>query len=309
MDVAIPATATATPVVLHQDKGLVLIDSGYYMFNRYFASLKWYRIVNPGKDIDITALHENEEFITAFQTHIMNDILRYATFPYIDKKFKIAPIPKNKKIRNKIIFCVDCPRNTIWRMSRYPGYKATRKQVSDMNMNVICLLYEFIEKQCAEPTVEGLDVAKLNVDKLEADDIVYLTLNQARIAGYLNKVLVITNDNDFLQLISLGATVVNAKGLHLQDRAEYDYMTCTTLKILLGDISDNIKAVPCIGSNTTLALQLAAMSEKNRQIWIKENSDLTSIKAYNLNKKLILLSVIPTTLAQTFTRKYAISVA
>ena len=291
------------PVILHPDKGLVLVDTGYYRFNRYFASLKWYRIVKKG-EVDIQNLHEDVEFMTAVQGHILNDILRFATFAYLNKPFKISPVPKTKKIRNKVVFCVDCTRDSIWRMKHYKDYKGTRKAVADVNMKVVDMFYEYINMHCVSPTVTGLDVMKLNAEHLEADDIVYLTLNQARIAGYKPQVLVITNDNDFLQLVPLRATVVNARALNLEHRAEFDPVTSTMIKVLLGDLSDNIKAVAGVGTKTQ-AVALAALSEKERRSWIKEHGDL---KAYNLNKKLILLPMIPPRLAQSFTLKYAISV-
>jgi 5'-3' exonuclease len=296
-----------TSVQLNQDLGLVLVDTGYYIFNRYFATLKWWRIVHKDETVVIDTLHENEEFIAALQTHIMNDLIRYSTFPYIEKRFKITPIPKNKKIRNMIIFCIDCSRNKIWRMKRYPEYKATRKHVADMNMQVVTKLYEYIDA-CIADTENGLHVERLGIDQLEADDIVYLTLNQARIIGYTPQVLIITNDNDFLQMISLGATVVNAQGVYLNERIIYEPKIYTIIKVLVGDLSDNIKPVPCIGTNMKLAAEVAAMTEKQRYNYIKTNGDAQCVKAYNLNKKLILLSMIPTTLAQTFTQKFTISV-
>jgi 5'-3' exonuclease len=293
------------PIILHQDKGLVLVDTGYYRFNRYFASLIWYRKVKKGA-VDIASLHEDTEFMVAVRRHVLNDILCYATYPYQTKPFKKSPVPKNRKIRNKVIFCVDCPRASIWRMGYYKAYKGTRSQDEDVNMQALDMIYEYINEQCISATIDGLDVMKLNAERLEADDVVYLTLNHARIAGYMPHVLVITNDNDFLQLVPapLRATVVNAKAVDLSARAHHDPATSTMLKVLLGDQSDNIKAVPGVGSEKQ-ALALTGMTETQRRSWIKEHADL---RAYKLNKKLISLSAIPRHWAQKFTLKYTLTV-
>jgi 5'-3' exonuclease len=195
-------------------------------------------------------------------------------------------------------------------MKIYPEYKQTRKQASDMNMNMVGIFHDYVDTLNGYDTGVGdLDIVKLSVDNLEADDVVYLTLKTLRSVSYSDPVLVITNDNDFLQLISMKAIVTNMQGTLLSDRmlAE-DSKTSIMLKVLMGDVSDNIKAVPCIGAAKKTALAVASMSERERQEWIVERtvgSGIRScIKAYKLNKKLILLSNIPKTLTQNFLEKY-----
>ena len=289
-------------VTLSSSDGLVLVDTSYYMFNRYFATLKWYRI-SKKEPVNIETLHENEEFIKAFKQHTLSDITRYAMYPYQERRYTNRLPQKGKRIRNKVIMCLDCPRNSIWRMRKYPQYKGTRKQVTDININIVAIFYEYLDELIADTE---FDIMKMLVDSLEADDVVYLMLKKARAIGYTNKVLVITNDTDFLQMISMNAIIVNAQGVYLDERSAYDPYTSIMLKILTGDTSDNIKHVPCLGGNTSLALQIASLPEKNRQMWIKETGGAACIKVYNLNKKLILLSKIPAPLAQNFANAYVL---
>jgi 5'-3' exonuclease len=289
--------------------GIVIVDTGYYLFNRYFATLKWYRIVNK-QPLDIPTLHEDPVFVDAFKAHIYSDISKLAMFPYLDRPFTPRLPKKNRRVRNKIIMCLDCKRSEIWRMKFYPEYKQTRKQASDMNMNMVGIFHDYVDTLNGYDTGVGdLDIVKMSVDNLEADDVVYLTLKTLRSVSYSTPVLVITNDNDFLQLISMKAVVTNMQGTLLSDRmlAE-DSKTSIMLKVLMGDVSDNIKAVPCIGAAKKTALAVASMSERDRQEWIVERtvgSGIRScIKAYKLNKKLIILSNIPKTLTQNFLEKY-----
>lgn len=294
---------------VQSDKGLVLIDTGYYLFNRYFATLKWYRIVKK-ETIDIASLHTTDEFVDAFKTHIRNDLTKYATFPYIHKKFSGHLTKKKRPYQNKIIFCIDCPRAKIWRMRHYSSYKGTRKQSADMNMNMVTIFYEFMDSlnELSEAEAECMDICKASKDGLEADDIVYLMMKRLRQEGYKSPILVITNDNDFIQMVSMNAIVANTKGVHLQERVQHDPNVSIMLKILTGDTSDNIKGVPCIGNNMTLALEVGAMKEKERMAWIEEHGGVDSIRAYHLNKKLILLSKIPSPLVRGFHDKVTLKV-
>lgn len=297
-------------ISLNTNQGVVLVDTGYYAFNRYFSTLKWYRFYKKAH-VEVSELHENEEFLTAFKGHIHADLLKFSMFPYFDRPFCPRLPQKGKKVRNKVIMCLDCKRSDIWRMEIYDAYKSTRKHSTDLNMQVMGVLHDHIDQLISNGDI---DVVKVYGDHLEADDIVYLCLKQLRSMckpAYQNPVLVISNDNDFLQLTSLNAIVANMKGVHLIDRMPADNSrTSTFLKVLMGDISDNIKPVPCVSKKD--AIMLAKMKETERQEWIVEHTVDTGahscIKAYKLNKKLILLSNIPKNLAQAFHEKFHFTV-
>lgn len=298
------------------DKGIVLVDTSYYMFNRYFSSLKWYKI-SKQSDVSIQELHNDIVFVTAFKKHILADVMKFAMFPYLDRPFSPKLPQRHKRFRNTVMFCLDCKRCDIWRMAIYPEYKASRKQLTDLNVNMVGIFYDYLEYLLNNAITNEhgqLDIVKLSLPQLEADDVVYLTLKQLRSSHptYIHPVLVITNDNDFLQMTPINAIVTNMQGLQLTQRmAADDTKTSTMLKVLLGDVSDNIKGVPCV--STQSALTLAKMKEKQRQEWIVEHTKGSGIhsciKVYKSNKKLILLRHIPKHLAQSFNDKYKLVAA
>lgn len=293
-------------ITIMTNEGLVLIDTGYYMFHRYFASLIWFRIVKKDETVDVSELHNNSEFIDAFKGHIKADVLKFAMYPYFEKRFGPRLPLKNKRVRNRIMFCLDCKRSDIWRTKIYPQYKASRKHATDMNMNIVGVFYDYLEELMKE-LQETVSISKLSLDGLEADDVVYFTIKSLR-PKYEQPILVITNDNDFVQMVNLNVAVVNMKGVYLLERAiDQDPKINRIVKILMGDISDNIKAVPCIKSNRQVALSVAHMTEKDRHIWMKGHGT-ECLRAYKLNKKLISLSLIPKNLAQTFAKKYKFTV-
>jgi hypothetical protein len=51
---------------------IILIDSSYYVFHRYFATYRWFSFQNI--DVSVDNIVNNEVFINAFYKHINNDI-------------------------------------------------------------------------------------------------------------------------------------------------------------------------------------------------------------------------------------------
>jgi len=121
-----------------------------YTFYRYFATYRWFTFKKI--DIDPENIIENEVFIAAFIKHVDADIKK------IVKKW-------NSSIEN-IIFCMDCSRCDIWRNDLYKEYKGTRVQSNNFNRNIFPILYDYIVK---------LGIKQINIERLEADDVIYLT--------------------------------------------------------------------------------------------------------------------------------------
>ncbi len=85
-------------------KPIVIIDQSYYIFNRYFATISWFRRKTPDMTISEDII-DNEEFILAFFRHFEGDV----------KKI----LKKYKTIKTNIVFSVDCSRMDIWRNEIY----------------------------------------------------------------------------------------------------------------------------------------------------------------------------------------------
>lgn len=279
--------------------GLVLVDTSYFVFNRYFATLKWYRI-STKEAVDISNLHNNSVFMTALRAHIDKDLTNIITHPYLLNSF-VPKLPMKHKSRqgvnNTLLLCMDCKRADIWRIKAYPKYKQSRKVSGDININVIGAFYDHLNEYVSSGKAQRVDIAHL-----EADDVIYLSIKVIRsLKQYNHPILVITNDSDFLQMLSMNTQVVNMTGLHLIERAvTSDGRISTMVKVLTGDKSDNIDGLQCIAGDKQ-ALVVAKMTEKNRIAWI---ADKGCMEGYKLNKKLILLSQIPRYLAQALNKAY-----
>jgi 5'-3' exonuclease len=228
---------------------IVLIDSSYYVFHRYFATYRWFSFQNI--DVSIEDIVNNDVFITAFYKHINNDIKK------ICKKWNTN--------KDNIVFCVDCQRTEIWRNDIYNTYKATRTQKNNFNKKIFSIFNEY---------VNSLNFQYISQDRLEGDDVIYLS--QKMIKSQLEvlknndiNIIIITNDNDFLQLVDKRVKVYNMQFKELMKRGYNDPKIDLLFKAIYGDKSDNI---PKIGSGITKekALMLSNMQDDERDKYIKE---------------------------------------
>jgi 5'-3' exonuclease len=126
----------------------------------------------------------------------------------------------------------------------------------------------------------------------EADDIisVFCRKMQEMHATTERKIVIITNDNDYLQLLNDNTHIYNLKDLDLRERLKGrtpdGYLRA---KILMGDKSDNIPAVfPKCGEKT--AIGLADNADLLAVMLAKSESYNTR---YQLNTSLIDMACIP----------------
>ena len=66
-------------ITLTKNNNIVLIDCSYYVFHRYFATMRWYKFQKNFPEIIIDKITENELFINAFYKHINNDMKNIIT--------------------------------------------------------------------------------------------------------------------------------------------------------------------------------------------------------------------------------------
>lgn len=251
-------------LTLDNNKNIVLIDTSYYTFYRYFATYRWFTFKKI--DIDPENIIENEVFIAAFIKHVDADIKK------IVKKW-------NSSIEN-IIFCMDCSRCDIWRNDLYKEYKGTRVQSNNFNRNIFPILYDYIVK---------LGIKQINIERLEADDVIYLTQKHLKEKLKNNDIVVITNDNDYLQIVGDKIILINMQFKELKARGVNNPRQDLLIKALYGDKSDNILKIASFISKEK-AHTIALMEEEERITYLKEN-DCYDKFLFNMN--LISFEYIP----------------
>jgi len=259
-------------------KPIIIIDQSYYIFNRYYATYNWYKRQN-NEDFDYENIDENSDFILAFFRHFESDM----------KKI----IKKYNTIKSNIVFCVDCCRSEIWRNELYPNYKLTRSKKTNFNSIIFILFRNYIS---------NYNYNYCEYNNLEADDIAYLLQKKIKDDFINYKIIIITNDNDYLQMYDKNILIHNMQFKDLSLRIKNNPKVELEFKIIYGDKSDNIiKIQPNL--NKENAFKLAIMEEIEKYKYLKDNN---LIEKYQLNKKLIDLKEIPEKLTDAFYSKYNI---
>lgn len=265
---------------------IVLIDSSYYVFHRYFATYRWFSFQNI--DVAVDDIVNNEIFITAFYKHINNDIKK------ICKKWNTN--------KDNIVFCVDCQRSDIWRNDIYDTYKATRIQKNNFNKKIFSIFSVY---------ANSLGFKYISQSRLEGDDVIYLTQKIAKTAIAASavshndiKVIIITNDNDFLQLVDTQTLVYNMQFKELMKRGFNNPKVDLLFKAIYGDKSDNISKIGA-GITKEKALMISNMTDEDREKYIR---DCGYEDKFRLNMKLISFDNIPKEYTEIFNNNIRIIV-
>jgi 5'-3' exonuclease len=272
--------ALITPININivATKPVILIDQSYYIFNRYYATYNWYRR-KTDEELDFENINENSEFILAFFRHFENDM----------KKL----LKKYKTVKSNVIFCIDCCRCDIWRNELYPDYKMSRSKKTNFNSIVFILFKNYIS---------NYDFNYCEYNNLEADDVVYLIQKKIKDEFKDLQIIIITNDNDYLQMYDTNINIYNMQFKDLSLRIKNNPVIELEFKIIYGDKSDNIQKIQ-MGLNKNNAFKLAIMNYDDKLKYLLDNKILDN---YKLNKKLVDLSQIPENLMISFNNKYNI---
>jgi len=265
-------------VSITANKPIILIDQSYYIFNRYYATYSWYQR-RYQDELDSETITDNNDFIISFFRHFENDMIKL--------------IKKYKTIKSNIIFCCDCCRTDIWRNEIYNEYKSTRAKKQNFNSQIFILFRNYITNH---------DYYYCEYDKLEGDDITYLIQRKIKDEFTNSSIIIITNDNDYLQMFDNKTVIINMQFKDISLRIKTNPEIELELKIIFGDKSDNIPKIQTT-LNKDKAIKLASMTETDKYKYLKDN-DL--IDKYELNRQLVDLRHIPENLISGFYNKYSI---
>lgn len=240
------------------DKPIILIDCSYYIFYRYFATKKWISFQKTDKELDL---------FVCFEKHFENDILK------LIKKFKTQ--------KENIYFGVDCCRDNIWRNKYLNSYKEKRINNPEFNREIFDYFKNTIKNKFKLKLITG--------DNLEADDVIALL--HKKLIG--NEIIIITNDNDYVQLKTLNTKIINMQFKDITINCKTDNFVIH--KALIGDKSDNIKRVGKITKNQAEILITKPLKDITN--WLEDNNLL---EEFNNNLKLIDFKLIPENLSKNF---------
>jgi 5'-3' exonuclease len=260
---------------------IILIDTSYTSFHRFFATLKWISIVNPElykenfNNPEYNWL-DNKQFLEKYE------------------KMYLTKIEKSvgKKIFNKslIIFCMDTPKEQLWRTTDLKcNYKADRTDLSLKNNFKPIFKYTY-NNLIPSFLKDNNNIFKIRIDKLEADDIIGIIAKYIEEKYEDKKVFIMSGDQDFYQLGRDNVHFINYKTkkplVFSKDRARLELHK----KILIGDKSDCIPSIFPNKFSNKIKKDLIESIEKFNE-YLKENKHIE--EKYINNMKLINFNYIP----------------
>lgn len=259
---------------------VILIDTSYTLFHRYFAILRWLSLAESEiykdhiNDVNYNWL-ENDIFAKKYEKMYLEGIIKL-----IGKK-----IFKN----STVIFCMDTPKEQLWRTEIKCNYKADRFDMTKKTNFIPTFNYTY---NTIIPNLlkNNPNFHKIRINKLEADDII------ATICKQINpniKVYLLSGDEDFLQLGRPNLYFINFKTKKPKELTVHDASLLLHKKLLLGDKSDCIPSIfPPRFSSKIKKLLVNSIIDFNNFI-NNLNTDKEIINKYKHNDKLINFNHIP----------------
>ena len=259
---------------------VMIVDFSYYIIYRYHALLAWFKHSETEMSEELFMIKYNVLFISNLKK--------------IVKKLKVS--------NSNVILVGDCSRKSIWRCKIYEDYKGERDKYwenNPMNPNV----FDSITNILLPELRNELKYQYFCMDNMEADDIAYTVVTKLRENESFNKsIYVVTNDNDYLQLMSDTTNIVNLPSLKSISHRGIDNCPVKSLchKILCGDQSDNISGLITNKASTNIIKEIN-FDQSKEGVWndIKTKLSVSKTKCADwqkqleLNTTLIDMSCIP----------------
>lgn len=273
-------------VPIHVSRNILMVDLSYFVFYRYYSTFSWLK--KFAKE-DVTA--EN----------IMENKLFLEKYPKLFEKSLSDLVKMHRVSWTNVILVKDCSRESIWRNEFFGEYKGTRdcnnRQRNDVfNREIFNYTYtDLLPKLHAK-----YGFVQVGHPRLEADDIIAIIKTEiCKVEEEMIKIIIITNDNDYVQLVDDRTLIKNLQGKEIKDRVGMSPSQYLKTKVIMGDKSDNIPSImKKIGPKT--AEKLALSDESLEALCVKEPQVRTQ---YALNKLLIDFTMIPTGLKDDFMRR------
>ena len=263
---------------------IILVDSSYTSFYRFFATLRWFSFANKEeyKEHKGDASYDwskNEIFIEKYKKMYLESIIKL--------------VGRRVYKKSKVLFCLDSPKETVWRNEIIDDYKGERQDLSKKNnfKPTFKITYEELIPYVINQNKDK--IYSLKVPEIEADDVIALTVKYLRKKNFEGNIYLVSGDEDFLQLGYDNLYFANYKKKKVFKITEEEAEEKLLQKIICGDSSDNIK---CIFPKDKKLLSNKGRKEiKESHYSLKEYlmTNPEALKLFNRNKRLIDFNYIP----------------
>lgn len=269
-------------------KKVVLIDTSYMAFYRFFAVLRWYQFAHKEdykktQEIKNYDWANNETFTSKYNKMFLESI---------EKTLK-----KKTLKESLLVFCCDSQRTKLWRKKIYPEYKDGRADLSEKNNFKTVFKYTYkklipkIIKQNKYPTY------MFKLSKLEADDLIAIISKELVRKNKDVDITILSGDDDFTQLLNKNIKIIDFRKKKFKEMTQNESKKLLYQKILKGDCSDNIPSVfPKDRKIVSLKKRNEVMDDVNAlEPFLNSNPEIKEEikKQFKINQKLIDFNFIP----------------
>lgn len=272
----------------------LLIDLSYYVFHRYFAVVNFIKLMTKTSP-KLENIMENKQFINKFDEMFEKCLLKL-----VREHYDVKDLVHSNDLQ--IIFVKDCTRATIWRLDHFKGYKASRDMIKKKD-NFDGMIFDYVYNTILPRVLKKYYcVHKFYTDRAEADDCIAVLVDCIQEREANAKIIVITNDNDYLQLMDKVDNIFNLQGKSLRLKLVNGCSKRSLLtKILTGDPSDNIKGVVSKTKTANIlnkCVNINEIDEHLKQLTPQQKEN------YDFNTRMINFDYIPDAIRNTIVDSY-----
>lgn len=250
------------------DEPILLLDGGYLMFYRVCATQRY--LTNQPIESHPT---NDEAYLALLVKHLHS---------------KLGELMKKLGVRKGNVYLLrDCPQAENWRLDLHQGYKEHRGTAHPMIRAFAAVMEDALASYGPN----------LRLPRMEADDLVALTVQRIKALRPEQPLIILANDRDYCQLLRYpGVRVLDASAKDVckvskPEEAELELW----VKILMGDASDNIPPiVKGVGPKTARKLALDPVA---RETFVQQKGCQENLER---NRRLIDFSRIPVEFIQQF---------
>eukprot|EP00873_Tetraselmis_striata_P043906 jgi/Tetstr1/464170/TSEL_008975.t1 len=205
--------------------GTVIVDTSYVVFAKWYSALSWYKM-SINRNPDVASILESSVFKSKLSSMIEHGLMRVLRQHNIPDAY--------------IVFAKDCNRYAVWRREHFDNYKEGRTQNGNFNSEA----FNFVYTTVVPSILQRHPGCTISTDGAEADDVIGVLKHHLRETRPEETIVIVTNDNDCIQLVDDRTTVTN---LFMQDvgvrRGDLTPEQYLRSRILAGDRSDNIPSI------------------------------------------------------------------
>ncbi len=260
---------------------ILLIDTSYTTFHRFFATIRWFSFANKEvfkdhKDDNTFDWSKEPLFIEKYTKMYLESIINLVT----------------KRVFNDsiVIFCQDAPSDTLWRHELTDCYKGNRIDLSEKYNFKPTFKYTY-EELIPKLIKENKNIYSLLVPRMEADDLIALASKYIKYKRPNKITYIVSGDNDFLQLGHDKLYIADYKKDNLIHINKEEAREALRIKIVSGDCSDNIPSIFIDQKIDNKTKKLVKESKEEMKHFLAKNNKANV--QYLQNKKMISFKYIP----------------